>query len=242
MKPVFCKDTANFKKFMAATGRVEGRGAMEAGWLLVLGEPGLGKSRALTYYAVQQNSVLLRAKAAWTVNWMLRELVTELGEQPARRSEHLLEQAIKHFAVNGGRALIVDEIDHAMHDMRVIETLRDISDATEISVIIGGMRGVDRKLRQHAHIFSRIADVCRFEAASLADTKNMCAALCEAEVAADLVTEIHRQSGGYFREILNAIAEVERTAKRNRLAVIGLADMGGVRLTNDGRASARSAA
>jgi DNA transposition AAA+ family ATPase len=242
MKPVFCQDTVNFQNFMTSTRRVEGRGAAEAGWLLVLGEPGLGKSRAMSYYSVTQNSVFLRAKAAWTVNWMLRELVTELGEQPARRSEHLLDQAVKHFAVNAGRTLIVDEVDHAMHDIRVLESIRDISDMTEITVIIGGMRGAERKLRRHPHIYSRIADVCRFEAASLADTRAMCAALCEAEVAEDLAIELHRQAGGYFREIVNAIAEVERMAKRKKIAVIQLADMGGQRLTNDGRSTARGGA
>lgn len=242
MKPVFCKDTANFKNFMAATGRVDGRGAPEAGWLLVLGEPGLGKSRTLAYYAVQQNAVLLRAKAAWSVNWMLGELAAELGETPARGTKHLLKQATDYFTINGGRTLIVDEVDHAMHDLRVLESLRDISDLTEINVIIGGMRGVDHKLRRHPHIYSRIADVCRFEAASVADTRAMCDALCDAQVADDLVQEIHRQSGGFSREIVNAIAGVERLAKRNKLALIGLSDMGGARLTNDGRSSARSAA
>lgn len=242
MKPVFCQDTANFQKFMASTRRVQVRGAPEAGWLLVLGEPGLGKSRAMTYYSVNLNSVFLRAKAAWTVNWMLRELVTELGEQPARRSESLLDQAVKHFAVNGGRTLIIDEIDHAMHDVRVLESIRDISDMTEITVIIGGMRGAERKLRRHPHIYSRIADVCRFEAASLADTRAMCDALCEFQVADDLAAEIHRQSSGYFREITNAIAEVERMAKRKKLDLVSLADMSGLRLTNDGRAAARGGA
>ena len=241
MKPVFCQDTVNFQKFLTSTGRVEERGAAEAGWLLVTGEPGLGKSQSLSYYSVQHNSVFLRAKAAWTVNWMLRELVSEIGEQPAKRSENLLDQAVKHFASNN-RTLIIDEIDHALHDIRVLETIRDISDMTEITVVIGGMQGVERKLRRHPHIYSRIADVCRFQAANLADTRAMCDAVCEVQVADDLVAGLHEQAGGYFREICNAIAEVERTAKRKKLAMISLADMGGARLTNDGRSTARGGA
>lgn len=242
MKPVFCQNTGNFEKLLSSTLRVEERGAPEAGWLLVTGEPGLGKSQSLSYYAVQHNAVFLRAKAAWNVNWMLRELVTELGEQPARLSENMLEQCGKYFAQNNSQALIIDEIDHAMHDIRVLESIRDISDWTEITVIIGGMHGVERKLRRHPHIYSRISDVCRFGPASLADTRAMCDAVCEVQVADDLIACMHEQAGGYFREICNAIALVERTAKRKKLALISLCDLDGRRLTNDGRISARGGA
>lgn len=242
MKAVYCKDTQNFQQFLASLLRVNRRGAAEAGWLLVLGEPGLGKSRALSFYAVQQNAVFLRAKAAWTVNWMLRELVTEIGEQPALRSEALLDQAIKFFAMNPERALVIDEVDHAMHDLRVLESVRDLSDMTEITVVIGGMQGVERKLKRHAHIYSRIADVCRFSPANIADTQAIFRALCEVEVADAVVAEAHRATGGYTREILNSIVEIERLAKRNRIDCVTPEHLKGVRLTNDGRQTARGAA
>jgi hypothetical protein len=60
--------------------------------------------------------------------------------------------------------------------------------------------------------------------------------MAEVEIAPDLAAEIHRQSAGRVREIINAIATVERTAKRNGSAKAQLADMAGQVLTHDWQA------
>ena len=51
-----------------------------------------------------------------------------------------------------------------------------------------------------------------------------------------LVAEIHRQSGGRVREIMNAIATVEQTSKRNGKTTASLQDMAGMVLTHDWQA------
>lgn len=240
MKPVFCKDTENFTRFMASIRKVETRGAAEAGWMLAIGEPGLGKSRALSYYAIQKDCVHIRAKAAWTVNWLLRDIMGQIGERPKRRSEGMFQQALMHFAMTR-QTLVVDEIENAMHDTKVLETLRDLSDMTEIPVIIAGMKGVDESMKRHPHIYSRIADICRFTPAEMSDARALCDALCEVKIADDLVAHLHHQAGGYHREIVNGIAEIERQASRHGKTEIGLTDIAGVKLTNDGRRAARAA-
>jgi hypothetical protein len=234
MRAVFVNKLSNVQKFMAGTIRVEQRGAVEACWHLAEGDPGKGKSRTLEYWATQHDAVLLRAKSGWTLNWALRDLVTELGETPSRRSEQLFHQAMMRIA-RGGKPIVVDEIDHALHDRRVIEMLRDISDLTATPIIIAGMSGVGRALRRYEQIYSRIAVVTTFEDCTLEDVALICTELCEVDVEETLAATIHERTAGRLREIMNAVKEVERHGKKRGLQRVTAAEMPLALLTNDGR-------
>lgn len=238
MRAKFVEDLTNVQRFIAGTTRVEKRGAVEACWQLVEGDPGYGKTKALEWWATQHDAPYIRAKSGWTLNWALRDLVTELGEKPYGRSENLFNQALQRVARNQ-KPIIVDEIEHTLHDRRVIEMLRDISDLTATPIIIGGMSGVSKQLRRHEQIYSRIADVTIFEAATEKDVATCCAQLCEETTAApDMIAEIHKRTGGRLREVMNAIAEVERFGRRHGKKEVSAAEMPLTLLTNDGRARA----
>ena len=75
-----------------------------------------------------------------------------------------------------------------------------------------------------------------FGPASLEDVGEFCKQLAEVQIDVDLVGEIHRQSTGRVREILNAIATVEQTARRNGKPSATLQDMAGQVLTHDWQA------
>ncbi|WOF75344.1 ATP-binding protein [Parvibaculaceae bacterium PLY_AMNH_Bact1] len=242
MRPIFVKNLTNVERFLAGIQRVAQRGAPEACWQLVMGSPGLGKTKTLEWWATQNDDhVYLRAKSGWRLNWALRDLVTELGEMPANRSEKLFEQALRGLA-GSGRNVVVDEIEHAMHDTKVIEMLRDISDLTETHIIIGGMTGVDKKLKRYQQIYSRITDVMRFEMCTVKDVHRVCESLAEAssgvplKIEDDLVNAIHARTEGRLRSVLNAVKEVERHARKGGLKSIAATDMQLSLLTNDGKA------
>lgn len=240
MRTVFVEDLSNVKRFMAGTTRVEKRGAIEACWQLVEGDPGYGKTKTLGWWANQNDAPYLRAKSGWTLNWALRDLVTELGEKPQGRSEHLFNQALQRIA-RTGKPIIVDEIEHTLHDRRVIEMLRDISDLTATPIIIGGMSGVSRSLRRFDQIYSRIADVTLFEACTIDDVRICAHTLIEGTGAhPDMIAEIHRRTAGRLREVMNAIAEVERYGRKHGKKEVGVGEMPLPLLTNDGRARSAS--
>ncbi|MEQ8747322.1 ATP-binding protein [Pyruvatibacter sp.] len=230
--------TSNVMAFMAGVERVKARGAVEASWQLAEGVPGLGKTRTLTWWAAKNEYVLVRAKKGWTVNWALRDLMSQLGEPPARSTEVMLNAAIASISVSG-RALIVDEVEHAMAG-GIIEVLRDISDFTESPIIIGGMQGVAARLKRYPQIYSRIADVTVFKPATLADVKLCCDELADVPIAEDLVKAIHAQTGGRFREVMNAIAFAERAGRRAN-GPVTLEHISAKDLTNDRRPEARAA-
>lgn len=236
MRAKFVQNLSNVQKFMVGTVRVEKRGAAEACWQLVEGNPGYGKTKTLEWWATQRNAAYLRAKSGWTLNWALRDLVTELGEKPYGRSENLFNQALQRIATSH-KTVIVDEIDHALHDRRVIEMLRDLSDLTATPIVIGGHHGVSKSLARYEQIYSRIADVTFFQACTLDDVATACAELCDGtSIADDMVAQIHERTGGRLREIMNAIAEVERFGRKVGKKSVGAADMQLSLLTNDGRA------
>ena len=205
--------TRNIERFMNAIGRLERRGAPEAAMVLVTGEAGHGKTRTIQWFAAQHDAVYLRGKATWTPHWVLSELATELGEHPARKNEDLFAQVLAQLA-GEPRPLVVDEIEHALHDRQCLDTIRDLSDLTEVPVVLVGMDGIDRRLRRHPQIYSRIATIVKFEALDRDDTKRLAETLCEVEIDDAVIERVLGDSGGFVRDILIALAEVERYGRR----------------------------
>ena len=207
--------TSNVKAFMAGVEVVKTRGAPEASWLLAEGTPGLGKTATLVWWSTQKDSILIRAKKGWTVNWALRDLMTHLGEAHARSTEVMFNGAVRAIS-QSEQPIMVDEIQHAMHG-GIIEVLRDISDYTETPIIIGGHNGVGATLKRFEQISSRIAYTAQFNASTVADVRLICDELAEVKVSNEQVEQLHRETGGSMRRLLNGIARLEQ-AERRRVA------------------------
>jgi DNA transposition AAA+ family ATPase len=223
MRAIFAK-TTNARNFLAGISAVTNRGAKEACMLLVTGEPGLGKSRTVQWWAAQEGGILLRAQTSWTPHWMLAELVTVLKQVPKRITEDLHRQVIDGFAERlahghpyGG--IVIDEAEHVLRNHRMVETVRDLSDHLKIPMVLVGMGDVKRMVAAYPQVSSRISRVVEFVPASLEDVRIYCDELSEAPIADDLVAEIHRGSGGRGRLIMNAIAVAERVGRRSKQPV-----------------------
>lgn len=244
MRAEFLTNTTNVSRFLAGVSRVKESGAAEACWQLVEGDPGFGKTRTLEWWAVQNNDVLLRAKSGWTLHWALKEIVQALGYQPIGRSDALFQLALEALA-GSKRGVIVDEIEHALRDTRVLEVLRDISDLTGTYITIAGHTGTSGKLRRHAQIFSRISDVTVFGPCTIEDVRRICDGLAEAgkgqplKLQDDLVAEIHRRTAGRLRDVKKALANVERAARKQGLTEISLSQVSTDILTSDGKPGGR---
>ncbi|MBX3447549.1 MAG: ATP-binding protein [Parvibaculaceae bacterium] len=239
MRHKFLTEVTNVQRFLAGTKRVQMSGAPEACWQLCQGEAGFGKTSTLEWHAVQGGHVLLRAKSSWTLTAMLRELVVAVGHQPIGKNNDLLHILLSALA-GSGRSLIVDEIEHAMRDIRLIEMLRDISDLTLTPIIVAGHAGTSNKLKRYHQIFSRLSDVTEFGPATPEDVRTVCSRLAELKGGKDLrfkddlVTQIHSRTRGRMRDIKKAVANVEAIALRMGVEEIGLAEVPLSALTSDG--------
>jgi hypothetical protein len=230
-------ETSNVKRFLAGVALVEKRGASEASWLTTVGEPGHGKTKTLQWWAVQNKGVYMRAKTNWRPHWMLSELAGELvGSQTGGSTEALFGIALRELAKQQ-RPIIIDEAWNMLHDARLLETLRDLSDLVENLIVLGGEHRVTNRLSMRfPQISSRITEIVEFKPASKADVRVCCDTLSEVPISDCLVEEIHRASQGYLREIKNAIARAEAFGKRNAGKAVTARDLHGQELCRDRKA------
>lgn len=232
MKKHFVK-VSNTKRFQAGIVAVDARGAMEAGWMLVTGEAGHGKSLTVDHWSAESGAVLLRAKVEWTPHYFFTELATAMGIDTRCRAKELFSRLT---GVIGEQQipLIIDEVEHALKEnAKVLEALRDLTDLTETTAVLVGMDQAQSKISRHLQISSRIAHVVTFSPANNKDVRLVCNELAEVKIADDAVIEINKQANGRMREILNAIATVERIARRSGKNQISRADLVGQHLTHD---------
>jgi DNA transposition AAA+ family ATPase len=216
--------TTNTRAFLDAVERVEERGAREACLIVVDGEPGLGKTTVINRWCVQTGSVYARAQEGWTGNWAISQLLTECAIHPPtalkERFDRLVAELVTRAAAAqaAGRSfgVVIDEADLISSKRGVMETIRGISDAVLCPTILVGMGRLREHLRRFPQIESRAPHKVAFGRATPEDVAALFEGLCEVPVAPDLVALVHRLSGGLNREIMEAIAHVERFGRRVR--------------------------
>ena len=119
MKKTFVK-TSNVKKFITMMNHLQKRAEGVPGMGLVYGEPGLGKTYAISWWCLANNAVYIRCVNTMTTKWLLEELSEELGEIPYARTPDIFNQVISQL-LKQPRTIIVDEIDYlAMDSIEIV--------------------------------------------------------------------------------------------------------------------------
>lgn len=214
----FVEGLSNEIAFHAGIRAVENRGAPEACWLLVEGEPGYGKTKTLSRYALHNGCIFVRAKAEWTANWALRDLCSALDIAPAARTMTMLD-TVSARVMERRPTIVIDEINHAARKIEVLESLRDITDASETVLIAGGMKGCYAAFNRYQQIRSRVTEVVNFGPATVDDVRKICLELSAVPMADSLVEKIHLKTGGRLRDIRTAIAAIEAAMRSVRAPV-----------------------
>lgn len=240
MKKLYVQ-TSNTAAFVAALQGLQQRGAGEACLMVVDGEPGLGKTTTIQWWATRHKAVFIRAKQEWTAAWMLRELLRELGKDAEYSFERMYKQSIlalsdrSQAAERDGSpfAVIIDEVDYISRRETIMNTLRDLSDMLEIPTILVGMGKVRHHLTRFPQITSRVGQYVEFRQTEIEDTRALITELCDVPVADDLIRFTHDASKGRCREIKESIGAIERMGRRAGGVPLGLADLAGQTLFND---------
>ncbi len=225
--------TENASLFREGIQILENRGAMEAGMMLVTGRPGDGKSSTVDNWASETGAIYLRAKEDWTPSYFMMDLCEALDVDPRGRAKDVFTRCVSKIAMNQ-TPLIIDEVEFTLrNNAAVLEHVRDISDLTEIIVVLIGMAQAGNKIARHMQIASRIGYVCAFQPAPVEDVATACRELAECEISPDLVKRIHKEADGRMRLVLNAIARIEQAAKALGVDKVTAADMEGADLCED---------
>lgn len=233
MKREFVK-TENARRFRSTLTLLEGRGALEAGMLLVIGRPGEGKTTVLHNWAAEAGAVMLTAQEGWTPNRMLAELAEKLGLEPTRGYERKVEEVIAREEI----PLVLDEAAFALHNSAAcLERLRGITDKSCTPLVMAAMEGDRPKFARRMQIASRISFVCEFQKSSVADVQLACTQLCAAPIAPELAERVWRETDGRMRLVMTAIARLEAVARarapEQQAQPLSLADARGLPLCED---------
>lgn len=226
--------TANFRLLKEAEKIVARRGAREAGLVLIQGVYGIGKSELTERWASENGHVFIRSQKVWTARSLLEEVATHLGLSLRGSAKDIQNRITSHLAVSM-QALIFDEADY-LADMRnatKLETIRDISDVTGTMVFLVGMENFPAIVQRYEHIASRVARIVHLQPLALADVQATCKAKAEVTLTPALVEQIHRDSKGRMRHVLNAIANIEVWAEANSWTEVDVAHVKGRPLCAD---------
>jgi Cdc6-like AAA superfamily ATPase len=190
MRNVFV-ETQNVKRFLAAVNGLIKRCVGIDRFLLAYGDPGLGKSDAAMWLINQYfvDAAYIRVVKIMSARWLLEELVSALGLDPAWRSKDLFDQA-KDALIGTDRLVVFDEIDYLTHDSRVIETIRDLGDLSNAPMIFIGMHNADRKLKRYRHLWRRFSQVVHFEPLNREDVVSILVQVCEVKIDESIIDEV----------------------------------------------------
>lgn len=186
---------------------------------LFFGAPGLGKSEAAIHMHVQKDYVYLRAKAAWSIRWFLNDLLHELNEKEEGRTKNAYNRLIEVLRIDP-RLVIIDEVDHMLHNSKIIETMRDIHDESGNCFLLIGMHNAERKLKGFPHIYSRFADVIRASPIKKDEILEISEKLAEVPMHEKAAERLYQVTNGEFRKIITWLNYLEQKAKTNSMDTI----------------------
>ena len=244
MRNVFV-ETSNVREFYASLKKLNERGAEEACMVVVDGKPGLGKTTTLNRWVTQTGSVYLRAQKGWDYGWFVQDLLAELSVDPksirgkrerfARVLCELQERADRAALRDKTFGIVIDECDLVSSRGEIMEAIRGISDLKFLPTILVGMGTLRDNLRRFPQIESRAPNKVAFTPATIDDARALIVERCEVPVAEELIQYVWRASKGFNREILDAIAHIERFGLRADIDEGGvtLADMAGQPIMTD---------
>lgn len=215
-KEVFV-ETRNVANFRKAVNNLVGRHRLQPGFMVVEGESGRGKSMAADNWYSVHGGVFFRVWEELTQHAFLQELAFEVaGARP--HGSHVCKRLIIDRLKTERRAVIVDEADRLT--LGRLEDLRDINEASEAAIVLIGEEGLLGKLNSKQRIYSRVAEVVRFEPIRKEDIIIYGAEMADLKISPEAAALLARKCGSSFRVVYNFMLKIAEYGQANKLAVI----------------------
>lgn len=225
MRKVFV-ETKNVKRLVAMVNTLMTRCVGIERLALVYGNPRLGKTEAIIWLINRffADAVFVRAIKIISARWLLEELVSSLGLDPAWRTKDLFDQA-RDALIGTDRLVIFDEIDYLTHDSRVIETIRDLNNLTNAPFIFIGMGTADRKLKRFPHLWGRFAQVVHFEPPNREDVTSILTKVCEVKIDESIIDAVCETQSLTLSMIYRWAQKIEGIARSKGLDRVSVDDL-----------------
>ena len=218
--------TDNVQRLQEAAAALERRQEGVPGLGLVCGNAGFGKTRSIQWHTLHSNSIYLRAKATWTTSWMLDCICAELKIFSINRIRDKfadLQNTIRSVKCT----IFIDEADYLVRDRKLLDTIRDLHDETNMPIVLVGMDEIQKKLMRHHQYWSRISQQVVYKPLSIKEIILLGSELCALDMNDSSAEQLFVNTTGNFRDLIVALSHLEKMAKANKTAVItaGMVDM-----------------
>lgn len=190
---------------------------------LVSGASGSGKTTAIDYLRKETSGVYCRAMATDTAVAFVSRLVKLCGQVPnSTRGNAPMVELVAEYLRDNELPLFVDEAEHLLSSGKLIETLRDIADLSNMPVIMIGHAGIEKRFVSRPQIHNRISQWVSFLPVDLEDATVLANQICDVRVEEDLLQLLHHEAHGCIRMIVVGLARIEAVAKTNGVKKVGL--------------------
>ncbi|HEU4603435.1 MAG TPA: ATP-binding protein [Steroidobacteraceae bacterium] len=201
------------------------------GMMLVSGESGTGKTTAIDWLCEKHHGVKVRCYSIDKPVTLLTRIMNECGLEVARHlGNGVMVEQIARYLERKKKPLFVDECDHLFKNLTMLEAVRDIHDIAEVPVILIGHAGVEKKLANRQQLYRRISQWVDFRAADLDDTRVLAKAICDVDLADDLLQHVHAQTNGNPGLVSVGLSRIEKFARANSKRKVDLESWGDRRL------------
>lgn len=227
--------TSNVIKAEKAIEYLLNRPKMEmVGLGLIYGHPGLGKTTFAMRTAVVNDYIYIRMDSYMTPKTFGITLAKAIhrhlghGDVPVSGHSHnVFRQIVAMLIESPGIVIIVDEIDYAFQNKRILGAIRDIVDQTLAAVVLIGMQDAKDKLyRIDRHYFDRCNVFVEFKNPTKQDIALFLATVMEVEITKEVVDYVYRQNNGTLRDTVKLVSMMETVARAKGLKKVGLKDLG----------------
>ena len=230
--------TSNHERFMSGLSAMKQRGASEACIMLLIGDPGTGKSCTVDHWGSEQQAIYIEGMPGMSLSFVWDYLSDQTGVKGQSKFDKF--KLMVDYFKRTRQPIILDEAQHGFpNKAECIETLRRIAEQAGSILILVAHTSEQHRFGEHrlAHIATRISNVTELKPACLDDAalyiKELCEIVCDEAVAGI----VHEQSRGRFRLMANAVITLERIGAKLGKASLTAADVKGYRLCEDVLAS-----
>lgn len=197
------------------------------GMMLVTGDSGTGKTTAIEWLCDKRNGVRVRALSCDKPVTLLIRIMGEIGQEPLRwMGTTVMVQTIAQHLAKKKQALFIDECDNLFSNPKLLESLRDIHDIADVSVILIGHSGLETRMKNKQQLYRRISQWVNFLPADAEDASVLARTLCDVDISEDLLAHVQEETRGNPGLMTVALSRIEAFAKGNRKKKVTLDEWG----------------
>lgn len=196
----------NVAGFMTLVKKLQERPPRTSNIGVMYGRSGEGKTEASIYASNKTRAVRVEVGDSWGKKRLVTSILHECGATAARGTvDALIDQAVAYLGDQPSRPLIIDEADKLV-DRKLIETLRDLADKSQVPVLLVGEEALPVKLATVERVGNRVLDWYGAVPCDLPDCRLLARmALGDVAIADDLLETVRLRGDGRARRIVTTL-------------------------------------